>query len=86
MVSNLEPNQVILKEKKLLHLDENQEEVDFDSYEIIEFNEDCLTVMNTGIFFSKKDDAIREDFDLTADRNEKFEKWTRKYLYQKELS
>jgi hypothetical protein len=27
--------------------------VDFDSYEIIEFNEDCLTVMNTWDIFSK---------------------------------
>jgi hypothetical protein len=54
MVSNLEPNQVILEEKKLLfYTDENQEEVDFDSYEIIEFNEDCLTVMNTWDIFRK---------------------------------
>jgi hypothetical protein len=68
MVSNLEPNQVILKEKKLLHLDENQEEVDFDSYEIIEFNEDCLTVMNTGIFFRKNDAYSGRFRFLTADR------------------
>jgi hypothetical protein len=33
------------------YTDENQEEVDFD-YEIIEFNEDCLTVMNTWDIFS----------------------------------
>jgi hypothetical protein len=38
--------------------------VDFDSYEIIEFNEDCLTVMNTWDIFSKNDAAIREDFDF----------------------
>jgi hypothetical protein len=51
MVSNLEPNQVILEEKLLHFTDENQEEVDFDSY--VEFNEDCLTVMNTWDIFSK---------------------------------
>jgi hypothetical protein len=34
--------------------------VDFDSYEIIEFNEDCLTVMNTWDIFSKNDAAIRK--------------------------
>jgi hypothetical protein len=54
MVSNLEPNQVIFRGEKLLfYTDENQEEVDFDSYEIIEFNEDCLTVMNTWDIFRK---------------------------------
>jgi hypothetical protein len=55
MVSNLEPNQVIFKGEEVVafYTDENQEEVDFDSYEIIEFNEDCLTVMNTWDIFSK---------------------------------
>jgi hypothetical protein len=54
MVSNLEPNQVIFRgEVVAFYTDENQEEVDFDSYEIIEFNEDCLTVMNTWDIFSK---------------------------------
>ena len=74
MVSNLEPNQVIFKGEEVVafYTDENQEEVDFDSYEIIEFNEDCLTVMNTWDIFSKNDAAIREDFDfLTADRKSK---------------
>jgi hypothetical protein len=43
MISNLEPNQVILEEKMLLHfiLDENQEEV-ISIPMIIEYNEDCL--------------------------------------------
>jgi UDP-N-acetylglucosamine diphosphorylase/glucosamine-1-phosphate N-acetyltransferase len=74
MVSNLEPNQVIFRGEEVVafYTDENQEEVDFDSYEIIEFNEDCLTVMNTWDIFSKNDAAIREDFDfLTADRKSK---------------
>jgi hypothetical protein len=64
MVSNLEPNQVIFRGEEVVafYTDENQEEVDFDSYEIIEFNEDCLTVMNTWDIFSKNDAAIREDF------------------------
>ncbi|PKH68096.1 glucose-1-phosphate thymidylyltransferase [Flavobacterium sp. ALD4] len=74
MVSNLEPNQVIFKGEEVVafYTDENQEEVDFDSYEIIEYREDCLTVMNTWDIFSKNDAAIREDFEfLTADRKSK---------------
>jgi hypothetical protein len=36
MVSNLEPNQVIFRRRSCcIYTDENQEEVDFDSYEII---------------------------------------------------
>jgi UDP-N-acetylglucosamine diphosphorylase/glucosamine-1-phosphate N-acetyltransferase len=74
MVRNLEPNQAIFKGEEVIafYTDENQEEVDFDSYEIVEYNEDCLTVMHTWDIFSKNDAAIREDFELlTADRKSK---------------
>lgn len=71
MVSNLEPNQAIFKGEEVIAFftNDTQEEVDFDSYEIIEFNEECLTVMNIWDIFSKNDAAIREDFEfLTEDR------------------
>ncbi|RVT77462.1 glucose-1-phosphate thymidylyltransferase [Flavobacterium sufflavum] len=71
MVSNLEPNQAIFKGEEVIafYANDTQEEVDFDSYEIIEFDEECLTVMNTWDIFSKNDAAIREDFEfLTEDR------------------
>ncbi|GGA76342.1 glucose-1-phosphate thymidylyltransferase [Flavobacterium palustre] len=71
MVSNLEPNQAIFKGEEVIAFftNDSQEEVDFDNYEIIEYNEDCLTVMNTWDIFSKNDAAIREDFEfLTEDR------------------
>lgn len=71
MVSNLEPNQAIFKGEEVIafYANDTQEEVDFDSYEIIEFNEECITVMNTWDIFSKNDAAIREDFEfLTEDR------------------
>jgi UDP-N-acetylglucosamine diphosphorylase/glucosamine-1-phosphate N-acetyltransferase len=74
MVRNLEPNQAIFKGEEVIafYTDENQEEVDFDSYEIVEYNEDCLTVMHTWDIFSKNDAAIREDFELLkADRKSK---------------
>jgi len=71
MVKNLEKNQAIFKGDEVIAFftNDSQEEVDFDAYEIIEFNQDCITVEHTWDIFSKNDAALREDFDLiTADR------------------
>ena len=71
MVSDLKENQAIFKGEDVIAFftTENQEEVDFDSYEIIQYNGDCLTVEHTWDIFSKNDAAIRQDFIyLTADR------------------
>ncbi|WP_337967154.1 GlmU family protein [uncultured Flavobacterium sp.] len=64
MVSNLTTNQAIFKGDDVIAFftNENQEGVDFDSYEIIQYNEDSLTVEHTWDIFSKNDAAIREDF------------------------
>jgi len=71
MVSDLKENQAIFKGEDVIafYTTENQEEVDFESYEIIQYNDDCLTVENTWDIFSKNDAAIRSDFNyLTEDR------------------
>ena len=71
MVSNLEPNQAIFKGDEVIafYTNDSQEEVDFDSYEILEYTEDCITVKNTWDIFSKNDAALRADFELvTQDR------------------
>lgn len=70
MVSNLEPNQAIFKgDNVIAFYADDQQEVDFDTYEIFEYNEDCITIENTWDIFSKNDLAIREDFEfLTEDR------------------
>ncbi|WP_338407803.1 GlmU family protein [uncultured Flavobacterium sp.] len=71
MVSNLESNQAIFKGDEVIafYTSENQEEVDFDTYEIMEFEGDCLRVEHTWDIFSNNDAAIREDFELlTEDR------------------
>ncbi|MBP2282869.1 UDP-N-acetylglucosamine diphosphorylase/glucosamine-1-phosphate N-acetyltransferase [Flavobacterium sp. CG_23.5] len=71
MVSNLESNQAIFKGDEVIafYTNEDQEAVDFDTYEIIEYQDECLTVENTWDIFSKNDAAIREDFEyLTEDR------------------
>ncbi|MFB3388989.1 GlmU family protein [Flavobacterium sp. LAR06] len=71
MVSDLKENQAIFKGEDVIAFftTENQEEVDFDSYEIIQYNDDCLTVEHIWDIFSKNDAAIRADFAfLTEDR------------------
>ena len=71
MVSNLSSNQAIFKGEDVIAFftNENQEEVDFDTYEIIEFEGDCLRIEHTYDIFSHNDAAIREDFQLlTEDR------------------
>ncbi|WP_158729365.1 MULTISPECIES: GlmU family protein [unclassified Flavobacterium] len=71
MVSNLESNQAIFKGDEVIafYTTEEQEEVDFDTYEILEYTEDCLTVHNPWDIFAKNNAAIREDFEfLTEDR------------------
>ena len=71
MVANLEANQAIFKGDEVIAFftQDSQEDVDFDTYEILEFDEECLTVENTWDIFQKNDAAIREDFELlTEDR------------------
>ncbi|MRX38275.1 glucose-1-phosphate thymidylyltransferase [Flavobacterium sp. LC2016-23] len=69
MVSDLKENQAIFKGEDVIAFftTENQEEVDFDSYEIIQYNGDCLTVEHTWDIFSKNDAAIREDFNYLTE-------------------
>jgi UDP-N-acetylglucosamine diphosphorylase/glucosamine-1-phosphate N-acetyltransferase len=71
IVSNLKSNQAVFKGDAVIAFftNDSQEEVDFDQYEIIEFDGDCLTVEHTWDIFAKNDAAIREDFALlTEDR------------------
>lgn len=71
LISNLESNQAVFKGDEVIAFftQESQEEVDFDTYEIIEFNGDCITVEHTWDIFAKNDAALREDFEfLTEDR------------------
>lgn len=74
MLGNLRPNQAIFKGDDVIAFftNDEQESVDFDTYEILEYNDDCITIENTWDIFSKNDTAIREDFEfLTADRKSK---------------
>jgi len=71
MVKSLEPNQAIFIGDDVIafYTNDTQDEVNFDTYEIIEFEENCIRIENTWDIFAKNDAAIREDFELlTHDR------------------
>lgn len=69
MVSNLEPNQAIFKGDDVIafYTNDEQESVDFDDYEIIEYNQEVITIENTWDIFSKNAAAIREDFEFLTE-------------------
>ena len=64
LIENLQPNQAIFQNDDVIafYSQESQNEVDFDSYEIINFDEELVTVKNTWDIFLKNDKALREDF------------------------
>jgi UDP-N-acetylglucosamine diphosphorylase/glucosamine-1-phosphate N-acetyltransferase len=69
MVQALEPNQAIFSGEDVIafYTKDTQEEVDFDTYEIIEYTEDGLRIENPWDIFAKNDAAIREDFELLTE-------------------
>ncbi|GAA4277900.1 GlmU family protein [Aquimarina mytili] len=70
MVVDLKPNQAIFdKDQPVAFYVLEEQEVDFDTYEIISLDIDVLTVKNTWDIFSKNEKAINDDFELlTHDR------------------
>lgn len=66
MVQNLNPKEAILFDEEIIafHTNDTQEDIDFDEYELIEFEGDVLRIENTWDIFAKNDAAIREDFEL----------------------
>ena len=70
MVKNLEVNQAIFQDEEVVAFFAKEgEEVDFDSFEVVEFTNECIKIENTWDIFQKNDVAIREDFELlTEDR------------------
>jgi UDP-N-acetylglucosamine diphosphorylase/glucosamine-1-phosphate N-acetyltransferase len=70
MIKNLELHQAIFQDEEVVAFYAKEgEEVDFNSFEVIEFTEECIKIENTWDIFQKNDVAIREDFELlTEDR------------------
>ncbi|KAA5534357.1 GlmU family protein [Paenimyroides baculatum] len=71
MIQFLQPNQAIVKNDEIIafYTTDEQEEVVFEEYDLLEIEEDCLEVEHTWDIFQKNDQAIRDDFELlTQDR------------------
>jgi UDP-N-acetylglucosamine diphosphorylase/glucosamine-1-phosphate N-acetyltransferase len=70
-IKNLKSNQALFAGDTVIAFftSDTQDEVDFDTYEIMEHQDEVITVAHTWDIFSKNDAAIRADFELlTADR------------------
>ncbi|MBU2950066.1 GlmU family protein [Tamlana agarivorans] len=69
MVKELQENQAIFNGEDVIAFfaKEEQEDIDFDAYEAIEFDADAIQINNTWDIFSKNGEAIQEDFDLITD-------------------
>lgn len=71
LISNLQPMQAVVKGEDIIafYSENSQEEVDFDEYELIDFEGETLTIEHSWDIFQKNDQAIRNDFELlTEDR------------------
>ncbi len=66
LITSLKENQAVIKGEDIIafYAAAAQEEIDFDSYELIDFEGECLTLENTWDIFSKNDQAIIADFEL----------------------
>jgi len=66
LIKSLSEKQAIFKGEDVIafHTQDEQEEVNFDEYEAIEFEREILCIENTWDIFSKNGEAIRQDFEL----------------------
>jgi UDP-N-acetylglucosamine diphosphorylase/glucosamine-1-phosphate N-acetyltransferase len=74
MVQNLNENQAIFKGEDVIAFftKEAHDDINFETFEAIEFNEDIIKVENTWDIFSKNGEAIQDDFNLiTKNRKSK---------------
>lgn len=71
LIIGLEKKQAIFKDEDVIAFftTEAEEDIDFDKFEAIEFDNDILKIEHTWDIFSKNGEAIQQDFDLlTNDR------------------
>lgn len=69
MILNLEKNQAIISDEEIIafYTNDTQEDIDFDEYDLIDYDEEVLRIENTWDIFAINDAAIREDFQLLTD-------------------
>ncbi len=66
MIRNLEENQAIFKDEDVIafYTKNAQENIDFNTFEAIEYNDEVLKIEHTWDIFSKNGQAIEDDFEL----------------------
>lgn len=66
MIKNLEENQAIFKNEDVIAFfaKSAQDEIDFDSFEAIEYDEEVIKIEHTWDIFKKNGQAIEDDFEL----------------------
>ncbi|KJD33329.1 glucose-1-phosphate thymidylyltransferase [Tamlana nanhaiensis] len=71
MIRDLKENQAIFKDEDVIAFfaKEAQEDINFETFEALEYNDEIIKIENTWDIFSKNDEAIQEDFNfLTHNR------------------
>ncbi len=70
-IKALRPNQAIFdKDEPIAFYVQEDQEVNFDTYEVSQYEEEVLTVKNTWDIFSKNEQAINQDFTLLTQGRE----------------
>lgn len=66
LIKGLKENQAIFKEEDVIAFftNDTQDDIDFETYDAIEFHDAILKIENSWDIFSKNEEAIQEDFDL----------------------
>lgn len=66
LIKGLKENQAIFKEEDVIAFftNDTQDDIDFETYDAIEFHDAILKIENSWDIFSKNGEAIQEDFDL----------------------
>ncbi|SFD37570.1 GlmU family protein [Algibacter pectinivorans] len=70
-ITSLKENQAIFQDEELIAFfaTEEQDDINFDDFDCIEYQQDILKIEHTWDIFSKNDEAIKQDFSLlTKDR------------------
>ncbi|TXE10677.1 glucose-1-phosphate thymidylyltransferase [Gelidibacter salicanalis] len=69
LIKKLEENQAVFKGEDVIafYASDAQEDIDFNSFEAIEYDGDAITVENTWDIFSKNAEAIQEDYELITE-------------------
>ncbi len=68
LIGDLKENQAIFKDEDVIAFftKDAQEDIDFDTYDAIEYDGEVIIVEHTWDIFSKNGEAIQEDFDLVT--------------------